>query len=155
MLCNEDGGSKWDKDWEDRLFRSPEMRTMNSHCSMADLQGLGRSPSVEHSLANYSPWMNSIYLMFLYSLQARNGSWNFKWLKKIHNTRKCHGTQISRPIKCYQNSCMFNWLSVFCDLFHATTAELSSFHRVCEVFKTGSIYSLGSYRKSVWTLGIL
>lgn len=30
---------------------------------------------------------------------------------------------------------MFNCLSVFCDLFHATTAELSSFHRVCEVFK--------------------
>lgn len=58
----------------DRLFRSPEMRAMNSHCSMADLQGLGRSPSIEHSLANYSPSMNSIYLMFLYSLQARNGS---------------------------------------------------------------------------------
>lgn len=58
----------------DKLFRSPEMRAMNSHCSMADLQGLGRSPSIEHSLANYSPWMNSIYLMFLYSLQARNGS---------------------------------------------------------------------------------
>ena len=75
--------------------------------------------------------------------------------KKTHNTRKWHGIQISRPIKCYRNSCMFNCLSVFCDLFHATTAELSSFHRVCEVFKTGSIYSLGSYRKSVWTLGIL
>ena len=58
----------------DKLFRSPEMRAMNSHCSMADLQGLGRSPSIERSLANYSPWMNSIYLMFLYSLQARNGS---------------------------------------------------------------------------------
>lgn len=55
--------------------------------------------------------------------------------KKTHNTRKWHGIQISRPIKCYRNSRMFNCLSVFCDLFHATTAELSSFHRVCEVFK--------------------
>ena len=46
-----------------------------------------------------------------------------------------------RAYKVYWNSSMFNCLPVFCDLFHATTAELSSFHRVCEVFKTGTIYS--------------
>ena len=59
---------------KDKVFRSPEMRAMNSHCSMVDLQGLGRSPAIEHSLANYSPWVNSIYLMFLYNLKVINGS---------------------------------------------------------------------------------
>lgn len=58
----------------DIVFRSSKIRTMNSHCSMEDLQGLGRPPTIEQGLSNYSPWANLVYLMFLYSLQAENSS---------------------------------------------------------------------------------